>query len=88
MMTDESKGFGPGFWGLDGSHMDDGFVFSSCETLAEWEEEQRRWREFNEEFAREHPRGSYSPETGWTAADDDDDDDEIDGEAEPGPVPF
>ena len=46
-------GFGPAFWHLDGSHMDDGFAFSSCVTLAEWEGENRRREEFNKEFERE-----------------------------------
>jgi hypothetical protein len=54
MMAQEAEmGFGPGFWHLDGSHMDDEFAFSSCLTIAEWEAKQREWEEFNEKFARE-----------------------------------
>jgi len=52
MIGDEER-FGPGFWHLDGCNMDECFVFSSHRTLAEWEEEQQQWREFNEEFERE-----------------------------------
>jgi hypothetical protein len=46
-------GFGPAFWHLDGSHMDDGFAFSPCLTLEEWEAENRRREEFNREFERD-----------------------------------
>ncbi len=46
-------GFGPAFWHLDGSHMDDGFAFSPCLTLEEWEAENRRREEFDREFERE-----------------------------------
>jgi hypothetical protein len=46
-------GCGPGFWHLDGSHMDDGFAFSTCLTLEEWEAENRRREEFNREFERD-----------------------------------
>lgn len=44
--------FGPMFWHLDGSHMDDDFAFSFYLTREEWEEEQRRFEEFNREFER------------------------------------
>jgi hypothetical protein len=47
---DAEMGFGPGFWHLDGSHMDDRFAFSSYLTLADWEAENRRREEFNREF--------------------------------------
>ena len=47
-----AMGYGPGFWGLDGSHMDDGFAFSFYRTRAEWDEENRRRKEFNREFNR------------------------------------
>lgn len=43
---------GPGFWHLDGSHMDDDFAFSDSLTREEWEAENRRREEFNEEFNR------------------------------------
>ena len=46
-------GFGPTFWHLDGSHMDDGFAFSSCVTLEEWETELRQREEFDREFDRQ-----------------------------------
>ena len=50
---DLEMGFGPGFWHLDGSEMDEGFVFSHFRTLAEWETEQREWEEFTRKFERE-----------------------------------
>lgn len=43
---------GPGFWHLDGSHMDDDFAFSDFLTREEWEAENRRREEFNREFNR------------------------------------
>lgn len=46
-------GFGPTFWHLDGCNMDDGFAFSSCVTLAEWETELRQREEFDREFDRQ-----------------------------------
>jgi hypothetical protein len=45
-------GYGPGFWHLDGSNMDEGFAFSFCRTREEWEEENRRQEEFDREFDR------------------------------------
>jgi hypothetical protein len=48
-----AMGFGPGFWHLDGSHMDDEFAFSSFRAREEWEAERREWEEFNEKFNRE-----------------------------------
>lgn len=50
---DVEMGFGPAFWHLDGSHMDDRFAFSSCLTLEDWEAENRRREEFNREFERD-----------------------------------
>ena len=47
-----AMGYGPGFWHLDGSHMDDDFAFSFDRTRAEWDEENRRREEFNREFNR------------------------------------
>ncbi len=47
-----AMGGGPGFWYLDGSHMDDEFAFSFCRTRSEWDEENRRREEFNLEFNR------------------------------------
>lgn len=46
---------GVGFWGLDGSNMDDDFAFSIYHrTYQEWEEEQRRHEEFNRRFEAKH----------------------------------
>ena len=45
-------GFGPAFWHLDGSHMDDGFAFSNCATIAEWEAEQRQREEIAQDLDR------------------------------------
>ena len=50
MALEAEMGFGPAFWHLDGSHMDDGFAFSSCLTIQEWETENRRREEFDREF--------------------------------------
>lgn len=47
-----AMGHGPGFWHLDGSHMDDSFAFSFYRTQEEWDEENRRREEFNREFNR------------------------------------
>ncbi len=53
MMADESAmGGGPGFWHLDGSHMDDDFVFSPFSTREEWETHRRDWEKFTAEFDR------------------------------------
>jgi len=53
MLGDDSvEGLGPGFWHLDGCNMDSGFAFSFCRTREEWEEEERRRKEFDEEFNR------------------------------------
>ena len=53
MLADESlEGSGPGFWHLDGCNMDEGFAFSFFRTRQEWDEEERRRREFDEEFNR------------------------------------
>lgn len=67
MAQDAAQGFGPGFWHLDGSHMEEEFAFSSCKTFAEWEiENQRReesYREFERQWAeREHARRSSQRE--------------------------
>lgn len=52
LAMDAEMGFGPTFWHLDGSHMDDGFAFSSCLTHEEWETENREREEFDREFDR------------------------------------
>ncbi|MGB9179225.1 MAG: hypothetical protein WCB68_08250 [Pyrinomonadaceae bacterium] len=43
----------PVFWHLDGCNMDDRFEFSFYNTLEEFEEEERRWKEFNREFEKD-----------------------------------
>ena len=53
MLIHQNPEFGPAFWFLDGSHMDDGFEFSKYQTREEWEAEQRTWQKFNEEFEKE-----------------------------------
>jgi len=72
-----AMGFGPCFWHLDGSHMDDDFAFSWYKTREEWEAENRRREEFDKEFnrrwedrqqriARGEPRpGSPDGQPGW-----------------------
>jgi hypothetical protein len=62
--------FDPGFWHLDGSHMDDLFEFSTCLTREEWESEQRRWEQFNEEFARRWSKDHQSAEERGSDGDD------------------
>jgi hypothetical protein len=42
----------PGFWHLDGAHMDDCFEFSFYQTREEWEAEQRNREGFDREFNR------------------------------------
>jgi hypothetical protein len=44
--------FGPGFWHLDGCNMDQEFEFSTYVTREEWEDAERRRKEFDEEFNR------------------------------------
>ena len=57
---DLAMGFGPGFWHLDGSHMDEEFAFSHFRTLAEWETEQRKWEEFTRKLEREKEKRKQS----------------------------
>jgi hypothetical protein len=45
--------WGPMFWHLDGSSMEDSFVFSFHHTLEDYETEQREWQELAEKFERE-----------------------------------
>ena len=60
MAQEAAMGFGPGFWHLDGSHMEEEFAFSYCKTEPEWEAElQRReesYREFEREWAEKNAR--------------------------------
>lgn len=53
MAEDMELGNDVGFWHLDGSHMAEGFVFSSFLTREEWEADRLRWRDFTENFERE-----------------------------------
>ena len=50
MMAEED--FGPMFWHLDGSGMEDEFAFSFYKTRQEWDDEQKTYEEFNREFER------------------------------------
>jgi hypothetical protein len=52
VMMANDPNMGPGFWHLDGSHMDEDFAFSGFLTLEEWEAENRRREEFDKEFNR------------------------------------
>ena len=53
-------GFGPAFWHLDGSHMEEEFAFSTCKTIAEWELENQRREESYLEFEREWAEREYN----------------------------
>jgi hypothetical protein len=53
MANDSELGMEIGFWHLDGSHMEDDFVFSDLRTKEEWNGRQREWQEFTEKFNRE-----------------------------------
>jgi hypothetical protein len=59
MAQDAAMGFGPGFWHLDGSHMEEEFAFSTCKTIAEWELENQRREESYLEFEREWAEREY-----------------------------
>ena len=53
MANDAELGMEVGFWHLDGSHMDDDFVFSELRTREEWEARRKEWEEFTDKFNRE-----------------------------------
>jgi hypothetical protein len=53
IMAQDTLEGGPGFWHLDGSHMEDEFAFSWVRTPKEWQEELIRRKEFDEQFERE-----------------------------------
>lgn len=59
MAQDAAMGFGPGFWHLDGSEMEEEFAFSTCKTIAEWELENQRREESYLEFEREWAEREY-----------------------------
>lgn len=48
-----AEDYRPTFWHLEGSDMDDGFAFSFHLSAADWEDEERSRRQFDEEFERE-----------------------------------
>ena len=52
MAMEAEMGFGPTFWHLDTSSMEEEFAFSTCLTRQEWEAEIREREEFNREFDR------------------------------------
>jgi hypothetical protein len=61
MMAEEmSAGSEVGFEHLDGSHMDQDFAFSNFLTREEWEADRRKWKEFHEQYEREHDRAGGS----------------------------
>lgn len=60
MGGETGEDFGPGFWHLDGCNMDEGFVFSTYRSREEWEEAERRRKEFDEEFNRKWAQGRTS----------------------------
>ena len=59
MAQDAAMGFGPGFWHLDGSEMEEEFAFSTCKTIAEWELENQRREQSYQEFEREWAEREY-----------------------------
>jgi hypothetical protein len=59
MAQDAAMGYGPGFWHLDGSHMEEEFAFSSCKTIQEWETELQRREESYREFERQWAEREY-----------------------------
>ncbi len=50
----------PIFWHLDGCNMDEGFAFSPYQTRAEYEAEEKRYKEFNRQFAADWEAGKHS----------------------------
>jgi hypothetical protein len=63
----------PGFWHLDGAHMDDCFEFSFHQTREEWQAEQHRREEFNREFNRkwqEKEQASFNEDSPLSSDDD------------------
>ncbi|HKY28822.1 MAG TPA: hypothetical protein VJM12_12860 [Pyrinomonadaceae bacterium] len=53
MASETESGREVTFWHLDGSHMDDEFVFSPFLTRDEWDADRREWKAFTEKFNRE-----------------------------------
>jgi hypothetical protein len=52
VMVANDPTMGPGFMHFDGSHLEDEFAFSFLRTREEWDEENRRRKEFDREFNR------------------------------------
>lgn len=59
MALEAEMGFGPTFWHLDGSHMEEEFAFSPWKTVAEWEAENRRREESYQRFELEWAEREY-----------------------------
>lgn len=53
MASETESGREVTFWHLDGSHMDEDFVFSPFLTREEWDADRREWKAFTEKFNRE-----------------------------------
>jgi hypothetical protein len=53
MAMEAEMGFGPTFWHLDTSNMEEEFAFSTCLTKQEWEAEIRKREEFHQKWRRE-----------------------------------
>ena len=53
MAMEAEMGFGPTFWHLDTSNMEEEFAFSTCLTRPEWEAEMRERKEFDRKWERE-----------------------------------
>ncbi|MBI3650827.1 MAG: hypothetical protein HY231_07230 [Acidobacteria bacterium] len=51
----------PGFWHLDGSHMDNRFEFSFYASLEEWQAEQQEWEESSKRFERDWQARNEKP---------------------------
>ena len=59
MALEAEMGFGPTFWHLDGSHMEEEFAFTPWKTVAEWETENRRRDESYQRFELEWAEREY-----------------------------
>lgn len=53
MAMEAEMGFGPTFWHLDTSNMEEEFAFSTCLTRQEWEAEMREREEMYRKWDRE-----------------------------------
>ena len=73
MAMEAEMGFGPTFWHLDTSNMEEEFAFSTCITKQEWEAEIREREEFDQKWEREREerreaiaRGELADDEPWT----------------------